>query len=579
MPRGGQDKKSSAWFSPTNHGALREAVIAHLRLLLLLAASGLVAQPATAQPFIFYRGILNAASFSSQGLPNSAIARGSIFSIFGHDLGPAEGAVVSSFPLADSLAGVSIEVCQAGACSAAIPLFVRADQINAVLRSDAPLGAVSVRVTFDGQAGNFSPAEVVETSFGAFAISSAGFGPGIVQNFISESEQPINSAIATARPGQTVILWGSGLGAGLNADNIAPVAGDLPVDIEIWVGGKPAAVRRYGGRSPCCSGVDQLVFDLPADAPVGCYVPIHVRVNGVLSNTVTIAISNDPAAPCADPWNPLDAARPGGRIGVILLARVHTTTPLPRLDFASDMLAAFFQDEPAGPWHFNRMYSLPPAGSCATYAFPDGELTTSLLADFAANGAVLSAAPELAIGGPGGNTTARALPDARNFYGALAGTDFGLAPLMSLIFGMSDTTRVSAVAADDVGAFAVDLAPPPRLDWTNREALTTLTRGDPLDISWTGGDPAGLVVAAAFARRRQSLSSAGFVCTEHGSANRFTVPGRITGSLPSNDQAEGFDAIALVGGLPATAQAFTASGLDAAAGLHASVEARGVDVE
>jgi uncharacterized protein (TIGR03437 family) len=112
---------------------------------------------AHAQPFIFYRGIVNAASFAPQGLPNRSIARGSIFSIFGRNLGPAQGATVSEFPLGTNFQGVSIEVCQNANCVAALPLFVSAAQVNAIMPSNAPLGAVSVRVTFNGQAGTSRP--------------------------------------------------------------------------------------------------------------------------------------------------------------------------------------------------------------------------------------------------------------------------------------------------------------------------------------------------------------------------------------------------------------------------------------
>jgi uncharacterized protein (TIGR03437 family) len=100
---------------------------------------------------------------------------------------------------------------------------------------------------------------VVASSLGIFAINSGGFGPGVVQNFTPEA-LPVNSAVATARPGQAVIAWGTGLGPGLNPDNVAPQPGDLPVNVEIWAGSKQVTVKRYSGRSPCCAGVDQIVF-------------------------------------------------------------------------------------------------------------------------------------------------------------------------------------------------------------------------------------------------------------------------------------------------------------------------------
>jgi hypothetical protein len=45
---------------------------------------------AGAQPFIYYRGVVNAASFEGAGLPAGSIVRGSIFTVFGSGLGPAQ---------------------------------------------------------------------------------------------------------------------------------------------------------------------------------------------------------------------------------------------------------------------------------------------------------------------------------------------------------------------------------------------------------------------------------------------------------------------------------------------------------
>ena len=112
---------------------------AGLFLLILLGCSDTL----PALPRIFPNGIVNGAGFVRPGLPGGKIARGSIFSIFGSDLGPEAGAEVSSFPLRTSLAGVSVKVTQGETSVDAIPLFVRDGQINAIMPSDAPLGRVS----------------------------------------------------------------------------------------------------------------------------------------------------------------------------------------------------------------------------------------------------------------------------------------------------------------------------------------------------------------------------------------------------------------------------------------------------
>jgi uncharacterized protein (TIGR03437 family) len=544
--------------------------------LLLLATAATLA----AQPFVFYRGILNATSFAPQGLPNGSIARGSIFALFGRGLGPPEGDGELQFPLSTTLGGVSVEVCQGAICLPAIPLYASDGQINAIMPSNAPLGPVSLRVTYNGAAGNFSPAEVVASSFGAIAVNGGGFGPGIIQNFIAADNLPLNSAVDAARPGQTVILWGTGLGAGLNADNERPQAGDLPVAVDIWAGGKAVTVKRYSGRTPCCAGVDQISFDVPADAPTGCYVPVVLRAGGVVSNSVTMAITSDGGA-CSDPANPLDAARPGGRVGLVLLSRVYGEAELPmdlHLDFTSDLAGGVFQDEGAGPWHFNRLYSLPPPGACTTFSAKGGSLKTDMMAGLIASGTRLSAGEQLTLAGPSGDAVVRPLPAALNFYGTLAGTTLDVEGLMSLFFGGA-SSRVSSAGGPDVGAFEVEMAPVPRLDWTNRDELGAVLRGVAVDVTWTGGAADSLVAVMGIGRNPPSQSAAGFLCVERAAAGRVSVPSWATASVPQGGSADEPAGLMTLIALPAEATRFTAAGLDLGFGVFSSAEAIDVDFQ
>src|ERR1700690_1599431 len=112
-------------------------------------------------PAIYPHSIVNAASFLAPGLPAGSIARGSIFTIFGTAIGPPQGVQVSAFPLQNTFSGVSITVTQGNTVVSALPLYVRHDQINAVMPSNAPLGPVSVMVTYNNARSNPSPISVV----------------------------------------------------------------------------------------------------------------------------------------------------------------------------------------------------------------------------------------------------------------------------------------------------------------------------------------------------------------------------------------------------------------------------------
>ena len=140
------------------------------------------ALPATAQPYINYRGVVNAASFEGQGLPAGSIAQGSIFTIFGSNLGPAEVIQSSSYPLPNQLAGVSVSVTQGATTLAAIPVIALASQVSAIMPSGAPLGQVIVRVSYNNHISNPAIVNAVPSSPGLFSVLSIGFGPGVVQN-------------------------------------------------------------------------------------------------------------------------------------------------------------------------------------------------------------------------------------------------------------------------------------------------------------------------------------------------------------------------------------------------------------
>src|SRR3982751_4202425 len=157
-------------------------------LMLIRACAAVFACGCTmmvAQPYINYRGVVNSATFTPAGLTGGEIARGSVFSIFGRNIGPANLAQVSVFPLPAALANVSIKITQGKTSVDAFPLIVTAGQVNAIMPSNAPLGRVSVQLTFNGAVSNPVAATVVSSNFGIFSVNSAGFGPGILQNFVT----------------------------------------------------------------------------------------------------------------------------------------------------------------------------------------------------------------------------------------------------------------------------------------------------------------------------------------------------------------------------------------------------------
>jgi len=523
-----------------------------------------------AKPFVFYRGVLNAASFVPAGLPNGSIARGSIFSLFGRDLGPESGVSVKAFPLATTLESVSIEVCQQDRCVAAIPLFVRQDQVNAVMPSDAPLGRVSVRVTYDGEIGNFSPANVVESSFGAFTINSSGFGPGVVQN-VESTGLLVNSADVSARPGETVILYGTGLGAGLNPDNVAPQAGDLPVTVEIWVGGRPVTVKRYSGRSPCCTALDQITFDIPADAPLGCYVPVAVRAGGIVSNDATISISEDGAA-CADPGAPASAAlRAGGRLGSAVVSRDRrhlASGGIANLDVAY----AVFSEEAGGAWAFHSDYATVPPGACRVSARRGALYETSAVYGGSPSVRALDAGGRLILSTAAGqrNLPPRAGPHP-GYLGYLGSLE------QNSNAGLLDAegaARLRGAGGTDIGAFEIELQIPPEPDWSLQQA--SIERSQPLTLTWSGAAEGDQIWVAGGSADPANDAAVVFSCLVPPGQASFSVGPEVLGRLPdSKTSASGTAGFLAVSSVRATDASFPGADVGAGAGVATT----SVDVE
>ncbi len=527
---------------------------------------------ASAQPFINYRGVVNAASFTPPGLSGGSIAQGSIFSIFGQGIGPATLAEVSSFPLQPNLAGVSIQVIQGNTTVPAIPLVVTAGQVNAIMPSNAPLGRVAIQVTYNDPVNgpgtsNTTAATVVASSFGILAVNSGGFGPGVLQNFITQTNQPLNSLAQTAAPGQAIILWGTGLGP-VSADNVAPTPGDLSTPVEIFVGGV-LAQNLYSGRSPCCSGVDQIVFTVPANAPLGCYVPVQIRTAGTtLSNAVTMAIQTG-GAPCSDPGNavaPLFAK--GGNLGVAALIRImsqsYVDTSQPT-DVTTDSAIISFYSAAGSALFFNSALSTPPLGTCTMYsASGRGNLflNINLPAFVGGVGSELDAGPAIAITGASQASLSRS--PVSPFYSAVLGTDDPNFPATPLVFNPPAPTQISAPGGA-IGPFQAAVPAAVQVNWLNRLQIETIDRTQPLAVTWstTGLQNATIVIAGSNYDLPTNTSRT-FICTAPPSAGSFTVPSYILGALPaSNKNVGGSYGDLMLAAVPSQGlTAFTASGLN-----------------
>jgi uncharacterized protein (TIGR03437 family) len=498
-----------------------------MRLALLLVCScSLYAQ----QPFLYARSVVNAASYAPFGLPNAAVARGSIFTVFGENLGPAQSPALA-FPLSATLGGVSLSVAQKGVATAVYPIYVSATQINAILPSTVAAGLASLRLTYQGVKSNAIPMMIADASPGIFAVSGGGFGPGIVQNYVTAANQPINTSIVPAAPGQVITIWGTGLGPVTFADNVAPTAGNVATPVTVTIGGQPAAVA-YSGRTPCCAGVDQVVVTVPANAPTGCWVPVSINAGGTVSNTATMAIAGAPAATCDDAGSPLSKlVRTGGTQAFIHIERVNLVENLNPPDTVTkvmDELYSRFYTRPNSPYNFDPYLSFPPAGACLVHQTNGDAYLGKSLRGALPGSADISPQPNVTYNNGTQPLNLTGMLSAS--YGPVAGTVDG-AP-----FGMNLLTGGGSYVVDPGGPnqASLNFTQEPAPKWTAPNGIVAIPRNTPLTLSFTPGDTAAPTAIMVYAYAAATNSTVEVECLAPPGAQSFTVPADALSNLPAS---------------------------------------------
>jgi uncharacterized protein (TIGR03437 family) len=231
-------------------------------------------------PYIAPAGVRNAVGDT----PNSAVAPGSIISIFGEHLAPTlELGRVN--PLAQAIAGVTVTVND----RILGLLFVSPTQINAQVPSGLPDGDYTLQVHSTSQA------DVSAT----FTIAREA--PGLFFQTMNEQQYVIalhedGSPVTPDNPakaGETIALLGTGFGpySGPVIDGFFPPDPPpaLADSVTVSAAGQTPKTM-WSGAAPGFTGVALTRFRVPEDLPAGTNVPLKVSVNGAESNTVMLPL-------------------------------------------------------------------------------------------------------------------------------------------------------------------------------------------------------------------------------------------------------------------------------------------------
>ena len=497
------------------------ALAARATLLLFLMPLGAV----MAQPVV--RGVLNAANGDS-----TQIARGSFMSIYGQNLGQTAGPV-SAYPIPTTLGGAQVTVAAGGKNYKAYLDYVSPGQINAIMPSAVPAGEAQLTVTVNNMTSTSARITVATNSFGIFTINSQTAGLAIAQNYESPTSVPLNLYTNPARPGQTIILWGTGLGPlASGTDDNPPQAGDIVTSAKVLLNGTEITPD-YAGRAPGIAGVDQINFTIPADTqiPDGCSLYLQVSIGGMTQNgSATIAKSSNGAV-CQHPFGLTSDQLNKLQFGATMQAAVAIldrgiSSIAPGFNLVAENGAFYAQKFTANgspltnqgfPWALSQS-----PGAC-TVIHNDGSAMATDFVDYLGidtSGASTLDAGKVTLSGPGGN--------------------FDLTFAQATLFnGMSPQTAglidgnwtLAGTGGHDVSAFSVPFTLGNQFNVSNFP--TKISRGQPLTVSWTGGGASDLV-------RIESNgivftgNVAAVVCTANAKDGTFTIPASFTQQLDSS---------------------------------------------
>jgi uncharacterized protein (TIGR03437 family) len=561
--------------------------------------------------------LVQAATYSPPGIPNSAIPEGGFFAIFGSNLGPAAG-VSNSGAFQTTLSGVSLSVTSGGQTVSPLLYFVSAGQVNAVLPSSTPVGAATITVTYTGGTSKPFSFNVVSSNFGFFTLDAGGTGPAVVQDYSTSSS--LNTLTATAKPGDTLIIYGTGLGPAVGnvdettAGQAGGVGTDLRtadnLDFHLYLGGTEyTSGVLYAGRSTNVAE-DQINFTIPANAPTGCFVPMIVRIGTIVSNSASIAISPN-GTTCSDPYGltpaQISQAATGTlNVGSILLTRLALGI-LPVIPLTEDDAEAHFYKFFGGNILTNPDFlSLSSYGSCQIATCSNTYTCVPSASGLGVPG--LNAGTSLTVTPPSGETNgvggplvspATVASVSTGYYDAKLGANpLPIGTYPNLNFLQSGTFTVSGSGGADVQGFSANIAVPssanyggftwssPQFSASSANALLS----QPLTVNWSGAGSSGYMLISVGSAINVAASgaapvynSATITCLQPVGAmgtGTYTVPSWLLEALPPSSPVS-IDTLNVPGaavllGLYSPSGTFTAPGLDV--GLANSIVTSGENI-
>ena len=477
------------------------------------------------QPGIGQNGVVNRASQIPTTLAGGPIAQGSAFTIRGVHFGSA----------------ATVSVRSGSVVTQARVISVQPEKIEAIMPDAAPLGRATLIVTAGGSASKPFSMEVAASNPGIFSQNKNGWGPGQIENIDASGKRTLNSTVNPATPGQRVAMKITGLGKASAAT--------------IVVGNRTAAGVTRAAAQP---GEQEISFSIPADSPLGCYVPVYVQASPTrASNVVTLTIqfaANRSVRCDSGPIPLLDAKR----IAMIVVTRSNVHNFSGNVN-KGEVIATFAVREP--DISLSPLLLLPPPGTCTAYTgslqstkSPPITVSGSLFGELGNDG--LAAGAQLTLSR---DTRSKVIPWDRNAVGYY----HAQVPPRLLNPGKF---FLSGPGGIDVSAFRVIADAPAPFEWTNRDQTEVVARSHGLALHWRGQTNGRRMVLLATNVDQITTAVGTRLCTAPLNATQFEIPAALLANIPASIDTPGapYDRV-FISSLPAKATPLTTAGIGAGA--------------
>ncbi len=419
-------------------------------------------------PAIRRDGVVNAAS-QRPASAGGMLSPGSLISIHGTRFGANVRANTVALQM-DSGRNLSLPVVSASW-----------EEVEVLLPQDVPVGKGKLAVSTGGMTSAAAAVEIERAAIGLFSVNGKGWGP--------------------AAPGELGALLATG-------------GGPTP---EVFVAGKAARVRRSVRQADHRIRIE---YEVPAETPSGCHVPVYARSGGAVSNTVTARIGAGESA-CREPNGRWGSGRTAAVIASRSIRSMRAGTEQRVTDEASAVFLHSTNRSPTQP-----LVVEPPPGTCLTF-----------VEQISPESAVSEAAASLFANNPQGELIDAgrvALDDGRRrvlLGNILASGGSYNRQLRGGADGVTLDQPVTISVGQPQGT--VQLPVPPAFEVTLETAGQIVKRGQPLLVKWTGVEAETLTIVLFSAQAGRSAVVTN--CVAEPSARSFRIPADLLMHLPKGN--------------------------------------------